>query len=378
MKSTKKLDAEFTNITSSINSKLGKRLHNLRTHPLGIIKKRIYEYFDSLDVKFTKHDNMPCVVNIVENFDKLLIGPNHPARSKSDTYYVNQTHVLRTHTSAHQNELLAQGEHNFLVTGDVYRKDEIDSTHYPVFHQMEGVGLVAPDKDPKEELLKILGGLVEWLFPGCEYRTNDDYFPFTEPSFEIEVNFEGKWLEILGCGVMHEQIIKNNKLEPSKYCAFGLGLERLAMILFEIPDIRYFWNEHQRFTEQFASGKIVKFKPFSKLDCISNDISFWIPEKKIHVITKEESFEDQGELCWDQANDFFDIVRDIGGDWISLVECKDQFYHKKKAKHSHMYRITFSPLDPNLKDSGEFFRKVQNMQEQIRTKVEQSLDIELR
>jgi phenylalanyl-tRNA synthetase alpha chain len=130
---------EYSNIGPSIEAKIGRNLHNKKNHPIEIIKRKIYEYFNELDgYDFAKFDDLPPYVNVSDNFDKLLIPKDHPARSRSDTYYINKDTVLRTQTSAHQNELLAQGHQNFLVTGDVYRKDEIDKSHYPVFHQMEG------------------------------------------------------------------------------------------------------------------------------------------------------------------------------------------------------------------------------------------------
>jgi phenylalanyl-tRNA synthetase alpha chain len=370
----------FSNIPESVLNKIGRNLHLLENHPIEIVKRKIYEYFDSLPTYFEKFEDLEPYVSTVENFDKLLIGPDHVARSKSDTYYLNELEVLRTHTSAHQNQHLKDGHANFLVTGDVYRKDEIDATHYPIFYQMEGVGIVDEDKNANEELFKILKGLVEHLFPGKKYRINDDYFPFTDPSFEIEVFFPEKndWLEILGCGIVHEKILKNNNLEGKKFWAFGLGLERLAMLLFDIPDIRYFWSTHERFVNQFTSGQIVKFKQFSTLPEIQNDISFWIPADKIYKIDKSESIEDAGKLRWKEDNDFFELVRNVGGDWISSVDLMDEFYHPKKQKHSRMYRITYLPLDPNLKDGSVFKEKCVFIQDQIRHKVQAKLDIELR
>ena len=100
----------------------------------------------------------------------------HPARSKTDTYYVNEKEVLRTHTSAHQNQLLSQNYKSFIVTGDVYRKDEIDARHYPIFHQMEIFTLIDDSLDPEIELKKILSGLITYLFPNSDFRFNPDYF----------------------------------------------------------------------------------------------------------------------------------------------------------------------------------------------------------
>jgi phenylalanyl-tRNA synthetase alpha chain len=356
----------YSNIPPSITTKVGRQLHNRTNHPIEIIKKLIYQYFDGLDgYDFCKFDDLSPIVSVADNFDRLLIPTDHPARSKSDTYYVNEDTVLRTHTSAHQNQLLAMGKRNFLVTGDVYRKDEIDRCHYPVFHQMEGVGMTPKGNwDAYEELLRILGGLVNHLFPGCEYRVNDDYFPFTDPSIEIEVKYNGEWLEILGGGVMQSRIAENNNA-PGTYWAFGLGLERLAMILFKIPDIRYFWSEHPRFLDQFSTGKVVTFTPYSELPSQHKDISFWIPYTQLEG-TK-----------WTKENEFFELVREVGGDIVEQVTLQDSFVHPKTKITSHMYRILYSPRDPDLNDPSVFTGITNGLQEELREKVP-GLNVKLR
>lgn len=354
------------NIPPKVYSKVGRNLHNTPNHPINIIKKLIYGYFGN---DFEKFDDLDPHVSTVNNFDRLMIPTDHPARSLSDTYYIDKETVLRTHTSAHQNELLAQGQTKFLVTGDVYRKDEIDSCHYPVFHQMEGLCLVEDGDEPYDELKKILVGLVETLFPGCEYRLNDDYFPFTHPSFEVEVMYGGKWLEILGCGVVQPHILESNGIEGRQAWAFGLGLERLAMILFEIPDIRMFWTTDDKFLSQFTDGEVTKFVPYSILDPITKDISFWIPEE---ATEKREEGSD-----WVLENDFFEICREAC-DSISNISLLDSFYHPKKGSLSHCYRITYQPVDTKMKDAGTFNQMVNTIQNSIREQVVEILNLELR
>lgn len=161
------IDINFTNINSAIWDKTFRKLHNKQNHPINIVKNHIYKFFDNTGYDFSKFDNLDRVVSVYDNFDSLLIPHDHPARSKSDTYYLNSDKVLRTQTSAHQVQLLKKGETSFLVTGDVYRKDEIDKYHYPVFHQLEGVRLC---DNPEIESKKILSELIEYLFPNAEYR----------------------------------------------------------------------------------------------------------------------------------------------------------------------------------------------------------------
>jgi len=207
----------MNNISNSINEKRSKKLHNNQSHPIYLLKNKIQSFFSD----FTVFDNLEEVVSIQDNFDKLLVPIDHPARSKNDTYYVNEEYVLRTQTSAHQNQLLAQGYDKFIVTGDVYRKDTIDKTHHPVFHQMEVVKLVPDGVDALADLKKTLEGLIEFLYPGKEYRFLDDYFPFTSPSLQIEVMQNGEWMEVLGAGVIHSDILRNCNIQATGW-AFGL------------------------------------------------------------------------------------------------------------------------------------------------------------
>ncbi|CAN1234474.1 Phenylalanine--tRNA ligase, chloroplastic/mitochondrial [Linum perenne] len=254
-------DDPTNNVPDSIFSKLGMQLHKRNQHPLGILKNAIYEYFDTNYMnKFDKFDDLCPLVTVKQNFDDVLVPADHVSRRYNDTYYVDSQTVLRCHTSAHQAELLRNGHTHFLVTGDVYRRDSIDSTHYPVFHQMEGFRVFSPEdweasgsdgtSYAAEDLKKCLEGLAVHLFGAVEMRWIDAYFPFTNPSFELEIYFQEKWMEVLGCGVTEQVILRDNG-QPNKVAwAFGLGLERLAMVLFDIPDIRLFWSNDKRFTSQ--------------------------------------------------------------------------------------------------------------------------------
>lgn len=138
---------DMTNVTSNILSKVGRRLHLCTNHPLNILRERIQEHVYA-DYRtrwggpmFTMADYLSPVVTVEQNFDSLLVSKDHVSRAKNDNYYINAEYLLRAHTSAHQRDLIKTGLDAFLVTGDVYRRDEIDMCHYPVFHQMEGVRL---------------------------------------------------------------------------------------------------------------------------------------------------------------------------------------------------------------------------------------------
>lgn len=138
---------EMTNITSNILSKVGRNLHLYKNHPLNILWKKMQDYVYAQyrtrwgGPMFTMVDDLSPVVTTEQNFDSLLVAKDHVTRSKNDNYYINQNYLLRAHTSAHQRDLIKSGLDAFLLAGDVYRRDEIDKSHYPVFHQIEGVRL---------------------------------------------------------------------------------------------------------------------------------------------------------------------------------------------------------------------------------------------
>ena len=337
-------------MTPNIASRIGRNLHRQTHHPLAIILSIIQDYWHD----FTLHDNLSPIVSLQANFDSLLIPPNHISRSPSDTYYINNSQCLRTHTSAHQVELLQRGERQFLVAGDVYRRDEIDKSHYPVFHQVEGVK-VFPQNNVEvvtEDLKMSLEGMTQTLFGrDIKMRWVDAYFPFTNPSFELEIYFRDEWLEVLGCGVMEAAIVQHS---DGVGWAFGLGLERLAMVLFDIPDIRLFWSQDERFLRQFQSGKIVKFQPYSKYPPCYKDISFWTADD-FH------------------SNDLNEIVRDVAGDLVEQVSLIDSFRHPKTNRLSHCYRIAYRSMDRSLTNS-----EIDSLQEQVRLLATKRLGLELR
>jgi phenylalanyl-tRNA synthetase alpha chain len=217
---------------------------------------------------------------------------------------------LRTHTTAHQHELLINGEKQFLIAGPVFRKDEIDRSHYPVFFQLEGLKVLqsgTTTSDALDVLQRMLSGLVKHLFPECEFRILPDKFPFTEPSIQIEVQHNGSWLEVLGAGVVHKEIADrhahlsgNGNNAPAIAC--GLGLDRLAMRLFDIHDIRQLWCEESAFLDQFKGGKITKFKPYSTLKPVVHDSSFFIQTDQWIVCVQPSTFGENDVIIVDNPN----------------------------------------------------------------------------
>ncbi|XP_065805138.1 phenylalanine--tRNA ligase, mitochondrial isoform X1 [Labrus bergylta] len=396
---------DFTNVTPKILEKVGRNLHNQPHHPLWLIKERIKAHIYSSYVGrwgnplFSVHDNLSPVVTLEQNFDSLLIPPDHPSRKRGDNYYLNRKTMLRAHTSAHQRELVRSGLDAFLLAGDVYRRDEIDTSHYPVFHQMEGVRLFSnhelfskvqngeelslferggrrtPNKQEAHTLEAVklvefdlkhtLTRLVTHLFgEDLEIRWVDCYFPFTHPSFEMEVRFQGDWMEVLGCGVMEQELLNSAGAGNKAGWAFGLGLERLAMVLYGIPDIRLFWSQDERFLKQFRVQDIeqpVCFQALSKYPPLHNDISFWLPESK-ESEDGQESFTE---------NDFYELVRSVGGDLVEKVTLVDEFTHPKTRRRSQCYRIIYRHMERTLSQ-----QEVRLVHEQIERSAQTELGVQ--
>jgi len=380
-----KIKSDYCNIPSFVLEKLDRNLHLNEAHPVGIIVWFIRKYFESqTDYSFKFYDRLTPVVSTENNFDKLLIKKEHPSRRPTDTYYINEDTVLRTHMTAHQPELLSGG--SFLAIGDVYRKDTVDRSHYYVFHQIDGVGFVPDEKNPLDELKRVLSGLVEYLFPGCKYRYNSDYFPFTHSSLEIEVEYEGKWLEILGAGITQQEILDSSGAS-GKCWAFGIGLERLCMLFFKISDIRYFWSLDPKFTSQFKPKTISIFEPYSSLNAISKDISFYIKntddifiKSVADVLIKKKGKEKivkQAEFEWKKYNDFCEWVRGVGCDYIESIDLDDSFSIVDKNLYSQTFRIKFSPTS-SMKDPAELTEIANTTIEQLRDKIVTKFNVELR
>ena len=189
------------------------------------------------------------------NFDMLNIKKSHPARQMHDTFYVEgKENVLRTHTSPVQIRSMLETKPPIAFTsaGKVYRKDD-DSTHLPMFHQVEGIYI---DENVNFANLKdLIHQILHNLFGNdVEIRFRPSYFPFTEPSAEVDIlSDSGKWLEILGCGIVNPIVLENCKIDSKKYSglAFGLGVERIAMLKYGVNDIREFYKSNLDFLSQF-------------------------------------------------------------------------------------------------------------------------------
>lgn len=355
----------MNNIPISISNKIGQDLHLKPNHPISIVKEKVLEYFSDL----VKIEISNPYVSIEDNFDRLRVPVDHPSRRVTDTFYRDEKTCLRTHMTSYLYPIgkssTGQSKLKYITCGDVYRKDAIDSTHYPVFHQMDAFSIMEPGVDVKADLRERLSGLVKHLFgDNVVFRFLEDkdhsevYFPFTVDSLEVEVelkldNGETKILEILGAGTVHPDIMKDLGLPDHQAWAFGLGLERLAMVMFDIPDIRLFWSRDKRFLDQFTQGQITKFKPFSKHEICYKDVSFFL--------SSQFSYNDLCAIARDEDHD----------NLIESITLVDEFI--KKGRQSQCYRVTYRSMDSTLKNT-----EVNKIQSNICSRLAQELNVEIR
>ena len=253
-----KLEAEALDVTLP-----GRGLGCGGLHPVTRTLERIENLFNSLGFTIASG---PEIESDFYNFTALNIPKNHPARAMHDTFYVDQDHVLRTHTSPVQIRYMENNKPplRIIAPGRVYRCDS-DVTHSPMFHQVEGLWI---DEDVNFSMLKgVLSDFMQSFFEreDLQVRFRPSFFPFTEPSAEMDiqcVQCNGKgcrvcshtgWLEVLGSGMVHPNVLHHVKIDSEKYLgfAFGLGVERLAMLRYGVPDLRLFYEGDLRFLKQF-------------------------------------------------------------------------------------------------------------------------------
>lgn len=432
---------QTTNVPQSILDLVGRNLYDNPDHPLCITRKLIESCFPS--PQFNHFIQADPVVTVEDNFDILGFPKDHPGRSRTDTYYLNSSQLLRTHTSAHQHaafkSLALEDQYvtsGYTICADVYRRDSIDKSHFPIFHQMEGAKVwalngdisqtrynrllartqqiatdlknlpqtqflmteqnehhhpktnpIQEEHDRKETILlakhlkRSLEFLIESIFRAAQSASNqttsadrpirarwiEAYFPFTSPSYEIEVEWNNTWLELLGCGIVQQPILTQAGLREHVGWAWGLGIERFAMLLFGIPDIRLFWSSDPRFLKQFSRGKITQFEPFSKFPACYKDIAFWIrpaPAGSTPInsnpgssgvaaaaggdATKTSPAQTQPAAF--HENDIMEVVRDVAGSLAEDVTLVDEFVHPSSGRKSLCYRINYRSLERTLQN----------------------------
>ena len=219
-------------------------------HPLISTQDEIIDIFCGLGYSV---ENGPEIESDFYNFESLNIPKNHPARDMQDTFYLDENCLLRTHTSPVQIRYLENNPPpvRIIAPGRVYRRDAVDATHSPVFNQVE---VLCIDQDINFSHLR--GTVLTFLktfFGDIPVRFRASYFPFTEPSAEVDVQWKGKWLEVMGCGMVDPKVLEKLGIDSEKWTGFaaGLGVERFCMVRHQIDDIRRFYTNDLRFLEQF-------------------------------------------------------------------------------------------------------------------------------
>jgi phenylalanyl-tRNA synthetase alpha chain len=335
--------------------------------PVKIINDKIMELpiwadFDVVDI--------PKIVSTQDDFDLLNTPVDHPSRRETDTYYLNDAHILRTQMTVmwpyyfRNKEVLERlkkdGEVGSLSPGIVFRKDEIDKKHFPAFHQTDFLYVCRKDKRiiTLKDLQDVQADAVKAIFGDIEFRFLVDTFPFTDPSTQVEINWEGNWIEITGAGLVHPNCLKNFGLDPEIYNGWAgtFGLDRVAMIKMGIPDIRILWSNDQRITSQFKDINS-KYKEVSKYPEISRDISFVI-DKSINL------------------NNYYEIVRDYAENLIEQVKLIDEYEDVEKFgqdRKSYTFRIIYRSPERTLTNE-----EINKIQEKIREKTQQDLNAVLR
>ena len=219
-------------------------------HPLITTTEQIIDLFLGLGYQVSEG---PEIENDYYNFEALNIPPDHPARDMQDTFYLGGEYLLRTHTSPVQIRCLESKKPPVRIVspGRVYRRDAVDATHSPVFHQVEVLAI-----DEKLDFSHLRGTVMAFLkafFGDLPIRFRASYFPFTEPAAEVDVQWRGKWLEVMGCGMVDPAVLEELGIDPEKYSGFaaGLGVERFCMVRHGLDDIRKLYTSDLRFLEQF-------------------------------------------------------------------------------------------------------------------------------
>lgn len=464
----------WTNTSPSILSSVNRRLHLQTDHPISLTRRLI----ESRLPGFTTYNDLFPIVSVAKNFDSLGFPPDHPGRSRTDTYYLNRDTVLRTHTSAHQPETFGRdASAGFCISADVYRRDAIDRSHYPAFHQMEialtwdrrdhphgnqlaariraevdnlpkhGANVIVEDPNPPHHpehnpmqvdqhtpaeaeavaahLKATVEDVVVAIFFAARAAAGADaaeplrmrwvqtHFPFTAPSYELEVLWQGAWLEVLGCGVVRQPLLEAAGVPHRIGWAFAFGLERIAMLVFGVPDIRLFWSSDERFLRQFrgveerwaregkVGGGLKRFVPFSKHPACYKDVSFWLPEGTRAAVSSEETTPDStlsssttttpagGLIAPSQApapepaaastnflheNDVMQLIRDSAPDSVvEDVSLIDNFTHPRTGRGSLCYRVNYRSWERTLTNE-----EVNELHERVREGLVERFGVELR
>lgn len=363
-------------------------------HPVKMVIDKIvnadfFSKFDKVDV--------PQVVWEWETFDLFNFPDNHVARRPSDSYFLHKSNdrrssmLLRPHTSVMwyhyllnqwgKEKLETEWEVEALSWWKVYRVDELDKTHHECFHQIDGLRITKKSKEVinQDTLKEVLSNTIRAIFWDIEFRFNEDNFPYTTDSLEVEVMYKWKWLEVLWAWVVHPDVLGKLWLNSDEYngWAFGFWIERLAMAMKQVPDIRIFWSEDERVRKQW--GNITPYKEVSNFPPVYKDISFITWKETFVRDIKEEKESWFLELTKETEADLFAlsaIIRDVAWDLVEEVKIIDMYENSTKfweGNKSVTFRIVFRSIERTLTDD-----EINMLYFKIREKLENELWYKLR
>ena len=338
--------------------------------PLKVVIEKVlglaeFRNFDIIDT--------PEVISPVTVFDLFNFPKDHPARKATDTYFVDADHILRPHTSLMwkyyfdlpeiRKQLAEYSSAGALSYGKIYRRDEIDWQHSNVSHQCDGLFVckkeikVISQADLENICRKVIHCL---LGEQVKEKFIVDKFPYTDPSIEMDIAWDNKWVEVNGAGIVHPQVLKNLGIDPdvNNGWAFGFGIDRLAMLKMRIPDIRLLRSTDERVNKQLADIDHI-YVPVSKYPPVVRDISF---------IVDKDTF---------NLNSYYGTVRDVAGDdYVEQVKILDQYENAEKFgrnKISYTFRITYRHINRTL--TGQ---EINKLHEKLHKVTEEKYGAEIR
>lgn len=308
------------NLTPRVAEKRGRRLLHRSSHPLKTAKDEIFRHLQG----FKPFDDLDPRVSLEANFDTALIPPGHHTRRPAEVYYLDDRHCLRTHMVAHHHDLLSRGYTRFVTAGDIYKNCLIDTDRSPVAHQVTALGL---SHDPGANGVRVARMLLADLLRGRNTRMREAYsFPFNARCV-FEADYSGQWLKVMDVAVLPPALVEAAGLVGETGWVMRLGLDRMAMLMFEIPDIRYLWVDDGRFLSQFRDGVVARFRPYSTMPLHQKDVTFVVPDG-FNILM------------------FCEIVREIGGDTVQSL--RETQMCMSGGKMIRTYRIVYRSLDRTL------------------------------
>lgn len=374
----------MTNITPAVFDLMERKLHLVQNNPVNLVKQRVYDYFqrnhvnENGDPLFATFDDF-SPVTAEQSFDHLLMPRDHYNRSEIETYYLNKDTILRGVTSVHMSDMIARGYDRYLCTGDVYRRSLYDQTHALVFHLMDMQRLFTKQelsrtssnanleifetgaRDSKMEterrqlvhtkeavelvlgdMKKMIKGVIESLLGhGVECQWNNYYCQFGRPYYDMRVLYQGEWLDVFVGGVLRQEIADKAGATDKIGWNCRLALDRIAMILYKIPDIRLLSSKNGKFASLFASLDKDPNPDVSK-HCdasvcpIAREVVFLVPRDTDIAVFQYH---------------FYELVRLVAEDDVQKVKLVDHFQHPKSGIAIQRYHITYMSWDRVLSET---------------------------